>query len=105
LRASGRIFARRNLALRYIGRHVPKNNEVLIKVHFAGVNPADWKFRASFPRSPKLPNRTPLKKAVRQVRRVLVPRVFDHFTMISIRPNLPLASQVTHTPRRIDFPH
>ena len=34
-----------------------------------------------------LPNRTPLKKAVSQVRRVLVPRVFGHFTMISIRPS------------------
>jgi NADPH:quinone reductase-like Zn-dependent oxidoreductase len=36
-----------------IPRPVPMNNEVLIKVHFGGVNPADWKFRAGFPRSPK----------------------------------------------------
>jgi NADPH:quinone reductase-like Zn-dependent oxidoreductase len=27
---------------------VPKANEVLVKVHFAGVNPVDWKFRAGF---------------------------------------------------------
>jgi NADPH:quinone reductase-like Zn-dependent oxidoreductase len=36
------------LVLETIPRPVPKANEVLIKVHFAGVNPIDWKFRAGF---------------------------------------------------------
>jgi NADPH:quinone reductase-like Zn-dependent oxidoreductase len=34
------------LILESIPRPVPTGNEVLIKVHFAGVNPIDWKFRA-----------------------------------------------------------
>jgi NADPH:quinone reductase-like Zn-dependent oxidoreductase len=34
------------LALETIPRPVLTANEVLIKVHFAGVNPIDWKFRA-----------------------------------------------------------
>lgn len=34
------------LVLESIPRPVPAGNEVLIKVHFAGVNPIDWKFRA-----------------------------------------------------------
>jgi len=34
------------LILETIPRPVPQTNEVLIKVHFAGVNPIDWKFRA-----------------------------------------------------------
>ena len=36
------------LVLETIDRPVPKANEVLVKVHFAGVNPVDWKFRAGF---------------------------------------------------------
>jgi len=36
------------LVLETISRPVPKANEVLIKVHFAGVNPIDWKLRAGF---------------------------------------------------------
>ncbi len=36
------------LVLETIPRPVPKANEVLIKVHFAGVNPVDWKLRAGF---------------------------------------------------------
>lgn len=34
------------LILETIPRPVPQANEVLIKVHFAGVNPIDWKIRA-----------------------------------------------------------
>ena len=34
------------LILETIPRPVPQVNEVLIKVHFAGVNPIDWKIRA-----------------------------------------------------------
>ena len=34
------------LVLESIPRPSPKANEVLIKVHFAGVNPVDWKIRA-----------------------------------------------------------
>jgi NADPH:quinone reductase-like Zn-dependent oxidoreductase len=34
------------LVLDSIPRPMPTANEVLIKVHFAGVNPIDWKFRA-----------------------------------------------------------
>ena len=33
------------LVLETIPRPVPKAGEVLIKVHFTGVNPVDWKFR------------------------------------------------------------
>ncbi|MGA2765749.1 MAG: NADP-dependent oxidoreductase [Spirochaetia bacterium] len=36
------------LVLETIPRPVPKANEVLIKVHFAGVNPIDWKLRAGY---------------------------------------------------------
>jgi NADPH:quinone reductase-like Zn-dependent oxidoreductase len=36
------------LVLESIPRPVPKAGEVLIKVHFAGVNPIDWKLRAGF---------------------------------------------------------
>jgi NADPH:quinone reductase-like Zn-dependent oxidoreductase len=36
------------LILETIPRPVPKADEVLIKVHFAGVNPVDWKFRAGY---------------------------------------------------------
>jgi NADPH:quinone reductase-like Zn-dependent oxidoreductase len=36
------------LVLETIPRPEPKANEVLIKVHFAGVNPIDWKLRAGF---------------------------------------------------------
>jgi NADPH:quinone reductase-like Zn-dependent oxidoreductase len=36
------------LVLDVIPRPVPKAAEVLIKVHFAGVNPVDWKFRAGY---------------------------------------------------------
>ena len=36
------------LVLETIPRPVPGASEVLIKVHFAGVNPVDWKFRAGY---------------------------------------------------------
>ena len=36
------------LVLETIPRPVPKADEVLIKVQFAGVNPVDWKFRAGY---------------------------------------------------------
>ncbi|MGA2974287.1 MAG: NADP-dependent oxidoreductase [Spirochaetia bacterium] len=36
------------LVLETIPCPVPKANEVLIKVYFAGVNPIDWKFRAGY---------------------------------------------------------
>ncbi len=36
------------LVLETIPRPVPKAKEVLIKVHFSGVNPIDWKLRAGF---------------------------------------------------------
>ncbi len=37
-----------NMIMETIPRPVPKADEVLIKVHFAGVNPIDWKLRAGF---------------------------------------------------------
>jgi NADPH:quinone reductase-like Zn-dependent oxidoreductase len=36
------------LVLETIPRPVPKADEVLVKVHFAGVNPVDWKLRAGY---------------------------------------------------------
>jgi NADPH:quinone reductase-like Zn-dependent oxidoreductase len=36
------------LVLDTIPRPVPKANEVLIRVHYAGVNPVDWKIRAGY---------------------------------------------------------
>lgn len=36
------------LATETIERPQPKANEVLVKVHYAGVNPADWKIRAGY---------------------------------------------------------
>ena len=36
------------LALETVPRPEPKTGEVLVQVHFAGVNPIDWKFRAGY---------------------------------------------------------
>jgi NADPH:quinone reductase-like Zn-dependent oxidoreductase len=36
------------LVLESLPRPVPKGSEVLVKVHYAAVNPVDWKFRAGF---------------------------------------------------------
>lgn len=36
------------LLLESVPRPVPKGGEVLVKVHYAAVNPVDWKFRAGF---------------------------------------------------------